>query len=410
MATASGKLTALRVRNEKKPGRHSDGDNLYLQVSPSGAKSWLFLYRKDGRLREMGLGGLAKVSLATARDMASDARKTLALGLDPIAEKRRRQHEHIQEQARAKTFGDFADEYIAEHEKGWRNAKHRQQWRNTLKTHAAPLRTKTLDAITTEDVLRVLRPIWTDKAETASRLRGRIEQILDAAKARNLRSGDNPAEWKGNLKHLLAKRDKSSRDHHSALPHEEVPAFIRSLRQQEGVGPLALEFAILTAARTSETLGAKWSEIDLEKKVWTIPKERMKASEEHDVPLSSRALEILAVAAKVRTGEYVFPGRNSKRPLSSMVFLMLLRRAGRGDLTAHGFRSSFRDWAGDKTTFPREVAEMALAHAVGDKTERAYRREKARDKRRKLMDAWAAYCVRDGSNVLALQKSDASAA
>jgi integrase len=379
LARQINKLSALGVTRATKPGRHSDGGGLYLQVSPSGAKSWLFLYRQGKRLREMGLGGLIDITLAEARKKAADCRRAVKEGDDPIekrrAEKEAKARAKQEAVARAKTFGEFAKEYIATHETGWRNAKHRQQWRNTLGTYAKPLLEMPIALITTEHVLTVLKPIWLEKPETASRLRGRIEQILDAAKAAKFRTGDNPAEWKGNLKHLLSKRDKASPGHHAALPYDDVPAFIQTLREQTGVGSLALEFSILTATRTSETLGAKWNEIDREKRVWTVPVERMKAGELHEVPLSARALEILGEARTLGIGEYVFPGRNPKRPLSNMVFLMLLRRIGRDDLTAHGFRSSFRDWAGDKTTFPREIAEMSLAHKVGNEVEAAYRRE-----------------------------------
>ena len=263
------------------------------------------------------------------------------------------------------------------------------------------------DTITTEDVLSVLRPIWTAKAETASRLRGRLEQVLDAARVAGHRTGENPARWRGHPHKLLAKRDKKSRGHHAAMPYDDVPAFFRSLREQEGFGPLALEFTILTAARSNEALGMRWAEIDNEKKVWTVPADRMKAGLKHQVPLSPRALEILAEAAKFRIGEFVFPGRKPNGPLSNMVFLMLLRRMGR-DLTAHGVRSSFRDWAGDKTTFPREVAEAALAHAVGDETEQAYRRSDALEKRRKLMDAWARFCTSAAANGVVVPLRSAS--
>jgi integrase len=262
----------------------------------------------------------------------------------------------------------------------------------TLGVYAAPMRRKPVDTVSTEDVLGVLKPIWTEKPETASRLRGRIEVVLDAARAAGHRTGENPARWKGHLAQLLSKRQKLTRGHHAALPYAEVPDFVARLHEQTGLAALALEFTILTAARSGEALGAKWSEIDFDEKLWTVPAARMKGSREHRVPLSSRALAALAQTRKLQTNDYVFPGQKRGRPLSGMSMEMLLRRMKVEDVTVHGFRSSFRDWAGDKTSFPREVAEAALAHAIGDETEAAYRRSDALVKRRKLMEAWAAYC------------------
>ena len=352
----------------------------------------------SARLREMGLGGANSIPLAKARELAAGCRQTLVLGGDPIAVRRR-------SGGAIPTFGVFADAFIESHEKGWRNERHRAQWRMTLGGYAASLRRKQVDAIATEDVLAVLRPIWTEKSETASRLRGRIEQVLDAARAAGHRTGENPARWRGHLDKLLPKRAKLTRGHHAALPYAEVPAFVGRLREQAGVAALALEFTILTAARSGESLGARWSEIDLEEKLWTVPPERMKGSREHRVPLSDMALAVLAHARKMQTDDYVFPGQKRGRPLSGMSMEMLLRRTKTEGVTVHGFRSSFRDWAGDTTSFPREVAEAALAHAIGDETEAAYRRSDALSKRRKLMDAWAAYCEpKASSNVVRLAR------
>jgi integrase len=353
----------------------------------AAAKRWVFLYRKDGRLREMGLGGLVNVGLADARAKAQDARRILgdrATRGDPLAERRKAT-------GAVPTFGEFADDFIETKGKGWRNKKHRAQWAMTLREYAAPLRGKRIDLIQTEDVLAVLSPIWTEKPETASRLRGRIERVLDAAKVKGLRAGENPARWRGHLDHLLSKRQKLIRGHHAALAYADVPGFIARLRERPAVAASALEFLILCAARTGEVLGAKWSEIDLDAKLWIIPKERMKSHREHRVPLAKRGIAIVREMEATRTDNHVFPGQRHGRALSNMSMEMLLRRM-EVDATVHGFRSAFRDWAGDKTTFPREVAEAALAHTIENETEAAYRRSDALEKRRRLMDAWAAYC------------------
>jgi integrase len=390
MANAINKLSDRGIRTLKKPGRHSDGGGLYLIVDKNGAKRWTFLFRKDGRLREMGLGGLNAVPLAIARELAAECRKTIALGGDPIGVRKREREQKRAEERAQKTFGEVSEEFIKSHEAEWTNAKHVAQWRMTIDVYAAALKPKAVSEITTDDVLAVLRPIWTEKPETASRLRGRIEQILDAAKAAKLRGGDNPAEWKGNLKHWLSKPERGN--HHGALPYAAVPTFVERLREQPGLAPFALEFAILTAARSGEVLGAKWEEINIEEAVWTVPASRMKGKREHRVPLSDRTMTILGEIGKFKTSDFIFPGRRPTAPLSNMALAMILRRMKVEEATPHGFRSSFRDWCGDKTAFPREIAEAALAHAIGDKTEAAYRREDALAKRRKLMDAWAAYC------------------
>ena len=390
-----GKLTARKVETAK-PGKHGDGDGLQLSVASTGARKWVLRFLWGGKAREMGLGSYPEIGLAEAREKALAARKLARNGVDPIADRR--------QDKRVPTFGELADEVVTEQGKSFRNAKHRAQWRMTLETYAAPLRPKAIDAIGTEDVLSVLKPIWTAKAETASRLRGRIERVLNAAKAKGLRSGENPAAWRGHLENLLPKRQKLARGHHAAMSYPDVPAFAARLREREAVAALALEFAILTAVRSGEVLGGRWDEIDLDAKVWTIPAERMKAAREHRVPLSKRALAILKKAEAARTGNLVFPGQRVGLPLSVMAMDMVLRRMGES-VTVHGFRSSFRDWAGNETHFPRELAEHALAHVMRDKAEQAYRRSDALEKRRALMDAWAAYCEPKGaSNVLRLAR------
>jgi integrase len=397
------RLTDRTINSTKiKPGRHADGGGLYLVVDRPGgkdaAKRWVFLYRKDGRLREMGLGGLLNVPVAKARAEAENWRQVLdsrANRGDPITERKRLS-------GGVPTFGDFADKFLDAKEAGWRNDKHRAQWRMTLTEYAASLRPKPVNDIGTEDVLSVLKRIWTEKPETAARLRGRIERVLDAARAAGHRTGENPARWRGHLDHLLSKRQKLSRGHHAAMPYDEVAAFVAGLRERPAVAARALEFTILTAARSGEALAARWDEIDFDANLWTIPAGRMKAAREHRVPLSDRGIAILREMETGRTGEYVFPGQRPRHPLSNMAFEMLLRRID-SPYTAHGFRSSFRDWAGDKTTFPREVAEAALAHAIGNETEAAYRRSDALEKRRKLMEAWAAFCEAKPSKIVELR-------
>jgi integrase len=372
-----------------KAGRHSDGDGLYLVADAGGAKRWVFLFRWQGRLREMGLGGLSKVSLAAARAKAEEARALLGQGLNPIDARKAA--------VAIPTFGESADAYVESQSPRWRNAKHRAQWSATLKDHAGPLRNKRVNEVTTEHVVAVLKPIWAKTPETASRLRGRIERVLDAARVKGHRAGENPARWRGHLDHILPARTRLSRGHHAALPYPDLPSFMDDLRGRESVSARALEFVILTAARSGEVLGARWGEIDLKAAVWTVPAERMKAGKEHRVPLTAEALVVLTAVAPLRDGEgpdvLVFPGARRERPLSVMAMSMQLRRMGRSTITVHGFRSTFRDWAGECTGFPREVAEAALAHTVGDMTERAYRRGDALEKRRKLMEAWARYCA-----------------
>jgi integrase len=377
-----GKLTARKVETAK-PGKYGDGGGLQLAVTPTGAKKWVLRFLWQGKPREMGLGGYPEVGLAEAREKALAGRRLARSGVDPIAD---RNHDK-----RIPTFGELADEVVVEQSKSFRNEKHRAQWKMTLEIYAAPLRPMQVDRITTEDVLAVLKPIWMTKSETASRVRGRIERVLNAAKAKGYRGGENPAAWRGHLDNLLPKRQKLTRGHHAAMAYSDVPAFFGRLREREAVAASALEFCILTAARSGEVLGARWSEIDLDAKVWMVPPERTKAAREHRVPLSDAGLVILGRVARARVSDFVFPSQQANRPLSVMALEMVLRRMG-VDVTVHGFRSAFRDWAGNETHFPRELAEHALAHVIGDKAEQAYRRSDALEKRRVLMDAWARYC------------------
>jgi integrase len=394
-----GRLTARKAETAK-AGRYGDGGGLYLIVSATGARKWVYRFSWRGKVTEMGLGAGDSVSLAEARDLRDEARRTLASGRNPIEARR----EAARALAGKPTFGEVADALIEAKSVQWRNAKHRAQWKMTLTEYAAPLRSRPVDEISTADVLDVLKPLWLAKPETASRLRGRIEAVLDAAKAQGHRSGENPAAWRGHLSHLLPKRPALTRGHHAAMDYAGVPAFVQKLRERDAIAAMALEFCILTATRSGEVLGARWPEMDMEAGVWTIPPSRMKAGRLHRVPLSGRAVSIVGKLAETKVGDFVFPGRRADKPLSNMAMEMVLRRMKVEGATVHGFRSAFRDWAGNETHFPREVAEAALAHIVGDKAEQAYRRGDALEKRRALMEAWAAYCEPRGENVVALQR------
>ncbi|MGI8568135.1 MAG: tyrosine-type recombinase/integrase [Methylocella sp.] len=382
------RLSARTVATAK-PGRYGDGRGLWLVVSETGARKWVFRFTFGGRVTEMGLGNAA-VSLAAARDKADEARKLVVSGINPIEARR----EAVRIAAGKPTFGQCADSLLEAKSSEWRNEKHRAQWRMTLVEYAKPLREMPVDQVDTEAVLGVLQPIWQAKPETASRLRGRIESVLDAARAKGhvARNEANPARWRGHLDTLLPKRQKLTRGHHAAMAFDDVPEFIGRLRNREAMAALALEFLILTAARSGEVLGARWNEIDVDAKVWTIPATRMKAGREHRVPLSDKALAILEMLAEARTGEFVFPGQRPGKQLSIMALGMVLRRMKAEAVTVHGFRSAFRDWCGNETHFPRELAETALAHVIGDKAEQAYRRGDALEKRRALMAAWANHC------------------
>ncbi|MGB8631958.1 MAG: integrase arm-type DNA-binding domain-containing protein [Xanthobacteraceae bacterium] len=396
MAWATGRLTALKVEKAKEPGMYADGGGLYLRITPQGTKNWVLRYMLNRTPHWMGLGPLALYGLQEARARALDARRKRHDGIDPIKARRAERARQQLDAAKAITFAEVAEVYITAHKAGWRNGKHKTQWENTLKTHAAPIMSLPVQSIDTALVLKVLEPIWTAKPETAGRVRQRIESILDFAKVREYRDSDNPARWRGHLDKLLPARAKvRAIAHHAALSYTELAAFLASLRTREAIAAHALEFLILTAARTGEVIGARWNEVDLLDKIWTVPAARMKAHREHRVPLSPRALAILAEMQPARKGDdgaYVFPGPRSGMPLSNMAFLMLLRRMGLDDLTVHGFRSTFRDWAAKRTNYPNHVVEMALAHAVSDKVEQAYRRGDLFEKRRRLMQQWATFC------------------
>ena len=397
MAREVGKLAAVALRSLP-VGRHSDGGGLYLQVTQNGvgdkARSWLFRYSLAGKSREMGLGPLYTLGLAEARAKARELRKQVLDGEDPIAARNTRRQAATVEAVTGMTFQACAEAYINAHQAGWRNPKHAAQWPSTLATYVYPIfGALPVVAIDTGLVMKAVERLWTTKTETASRVRGRIESVLDWAAARGYREGENPARWRGHLENLLPARSKVARvEHHAALPYAEIAAFMAELREQEGVAALALELTILTAARTGEVLGARWDEINLDGLLWMVPAERMKAGKEHRVPLSDAAMRIIKKMAAIRLSDYIFPGQRTSRPLSQMAMLMLLRRMGRGDLTAHGFRSTFSDWCAEQTSFPSEVREMALAHVVGDRVEAAYRRGDMFEKRRALAEAWAHYC------------------
>ncbi len=393
-----GKLTAVKVAKLTERGRYADGGNLYLQISQWGTKSWILRYMQNGKARTMGLGDLATFSLSEARQRARAMRQLLADGIDPLQKRREAQQMAKIEAARTVTFKEAASRYISAHDKSWRNEKHRYQWNATVLEYACGfIGGMDVAEIETNDILRVLEPIWTTKPDTAERLRGRLEAVIDWATARKLRTGDNPARWKGHLKHLLPEK-KNGTEHYAALPWGEMPAFMAELRAVDSISARALEFTILTAARTGETLGAQWDEIDFDAKVWTIPGARMKAGREHRVPLCDGALKLLKGLSREHGNPYVFPGARRGRGLSNLAMLMTLRRMGYGQYTVHGFRSSFRDWAAEQTNFPREIAEACLAHTIGTAVERSYRRGDFFEKRRRLMDAWASYCAKPAGN------------
>lgn len=388
MSRTLNKLTVRQVDTIKKPGRHADGGGLYLRVSSSGSRSWIFMVARDGKRDEIGLGSAPTVKLALAREKAEKVRSALATGADPRAALK-----HIAVPVQSPTFREVAEQYIASVEKGWNSAVHRQQWRSSLRDHAAAIGNKPVDAIGTDDILSVLEPIWLAKPETAKRVRGRIERILDVAKVKGLRSRDatNPAAWRGHLALLLPAQSKLSRSHHPALPYKEAPAFMAKLRARPALAARCLEFVILTAARSGEALGVTWSEIDFDERLWTVPARRMKAGVVHEVPLSNAALGLLEAlhSPNAKQADLIFAVGGAAR--SNMAMAMLLRRMGYAHVTTHGFRSTFRDWAGDMTTFPREVIEQALAHTITNAAERAYRRGTAIERRRQLMQDFSMY-------------------
>jgi integrase len=411
----SNKLTAVSIRAASKPGLYGDGHGLYLQVSSFGTKSWLFRYMIDGVPRKMGLGAVHTVSLAEARRRAAEARLQVHDRLDPIDQRRASRGAARLAAARAITFKECADRYIEENRHGWRNPKHADQWFATFNEtrrgeRKFPALTAVINGLPVASidralVLSVLKPIWHEKPETASRVRGRIESVLSFATVSEYRSGENPARWRGHLDQLLPSRKKlAGVKHHDAAPYVEMPSFMAELRGKDGVYARAIEFTILTAARTGEVVGARWEEFDLDARVWTVPPKRMKAGKEHRAPLSDRSVHILSEMP--RTGDFVFSAR-ADGPLSRMSMLQFVRRMTGVGATVHGFRSTFRDWAAEQTAYPSELCEMALAHAVGNKVEAAYKRGDMIEKRKRLMADWAAYCERapaERDNVIPIRK------
>lgn len=387
-------LTVRQIERLNEPGRYSDGHGLYLRITPSGTKNWALRYEFNGRERMMGLGSFHAFNLPEARERARAARQQLADGVDPIAAKAEKKAAEALAAAAHLTFKDAAKQYYAFHESKWRNRKHAAQFLSTLETYAYPVigNLRVAD-IETSHIFRVLDPIWKIKTETASRVRSRIENVLTWATVRGHRSGDNPARWRGHLREALPSRQQLTKvRHHPALPFVELPAFVALLRARDGMAARALELTILTAARTGEITGARWDEFDLEAKVWVVPAERMKAGKEHRVPLSPRACQLLAVLP--REGEFVFPGPRKGAPLSNMAMAAVLKRmeVPSDRATVHGFRSTFRDWAAERTSYPNEMVEMALAHTIKNHTEAAYRRGDLLQRRAKLMADWATFC------------------
>jgi len=415
------RLSQSFVEKHTTAGLYSDGNGLYLQITAAKdggyvTKSWIFRYAvgtgKEKRERKMGLGAYPLVSLAMAREMAIECSLKRLRGIDPLEEREAQKHTKAVEAAKTITFQKAAEHYIAAHRAGWRSVKHASEWHKTLKNYAYPVFAEmTVRNIDTGMVMRVLEPIWTTKTETASRVRGRIESVLDWAKVNGYLEGENPARWSGHLDHLLPARSKvRKKEHHPALPHEQIPAFMAELRSRTGTSVKCLEFAILTAARTREAIGATWDEIDIDEKVWTVPPERMKGFREHGVPLSDAAIAVIEHMRSLQQSDYVFPGNREGKSLDLMAMLNAIYRMNRHrekaglprwvdpkenneDVVPHGFRSTFRDWIAEKTNFQSEVAEAALAHVKGDEVEAAYQRGTMFRKRRELMDAWATYCA-----------------
>jgi integrase len=417
MARTIGRLTALRVERANEPGMYADGAGLYLQVTRPAAKSWIYRYSLRKKAREMGLGSFPTIGLAEARTKAADCRRLCQDGIDPIEARKAALQQSVLEAAKSTTFKDAVASYIRSHSAAWRNRKHAAQWRNTLTTYAEPvIGGVSVQAIDTGLVMKVLDPIWRTKTETATRVRQRIEAVLDWAKAAGLRTGDNPARWRGHLSNLLPTPSRVHKvKHHAALPYDQLSDFIASLREREGIAALALEFTILTAARTGDIIGndrddkppMRWTHVDVKERIWTVPSN--KTDLEHRVPLSHAAIAVLERLEAGDKNAPVFPGAHPDAPLSNMSMAAVIERMnddrsalglaryvdpkqGNRDITVHGFRSTFRDWAAERTGFASEVVEMALAHAVSDKVEAAYRRGDLFEKRRRLMDEWAKFC------------------
>ncbi len=384
MASIKNKLTVNGIRNPKGKKRLGDGAGLWLNYSNAGGKSWVFRWSpKGGKPREMGLGSYPAVSMARARELAAQCREHVAAGKNPKTERDR---------FTGNSFGQVADIFHETMASRWTNEKTQWQWKTTLGNRCKPIRKRPVSEIDTADILKILNPIWQEIPETAGRTRSRIEQVLDFAKAKEWREGENPARWRGHLSNILPQRQKLTHGHHAAMPYSDLPEFWQRLNGMEALAARALELLILTATRTSEVLKAQWSEIDLEARLWVIPAERMKAKRDHRIPLTDEAVAILEPLFENRISDYVFPGQKQGKPLSGMSMEMLLRRMKVKAATVHGFRSTFRDWCGDETSFAREIAEAALAHKIGSDVEQAYRRGDALEKRRRLMKVWADYC------------------
>jgi integrase len=398
MAKTTERLKDLQIKKLSKAGSYADGKGLYLQVSTSGSKSWFYRYETNGRAHKCGLGAYPDISIKKARTKAAACRTLRDEGIDPIEHKKRQNTARELDKFKGKTFKECALDFMNSHKAGWKNRKHESQWRTTLETYAYPFIGKlAVQDVDVGHVLEILEPIWHKKTETASRVRQRIENILDWAKVRKYRTGENPAVWRGHLDKILPARTKVQKvKHHPAMPYRDVPNFFRVLRNKDIIAAKALAFTILTAARNGESREARWNEIDTNSKEWVLPEERMKAKKEHKVPLSDLALNILKEAKPHGSGVFVFEGHKKNRPISETALRKLLKKY-HPTLTIHGFRSSFREWCAEMTSYPREVAEMSLAHSLKDKVEAAYQRSDLLDKRRKLMDEWSEFCL-NGNN------------
>ncbi len=401
MARQINKLSDRQVKAEKRPGRHADGNGLYLQVSQSASKSWLFRFMQDGKSREMGLGSINSVSLAEARALAIECKRLLRDGIDPIKKRRERLAQTKAEQKDIFTFKRCAAEYLKAHSAGWKSDRHAEIWASSVKRYADPIIGEMpIHLVDRGHIMRILDPIWRTKTETAKKLRGRLESILDWATVQDYRKGENPARWKGHLDKLLPKPSEVSKvKHFPALPYQQIYSFMEELRQREAPSALALRLIILTACRSGEIRGAVWPEVDLDAATWTIPADRMKAGKEHVIPLCPEAVSILQSLPRMANSDYLFSSAKSGKPLSDVVFKKLMERMERTGITTHGFRSTFRDWAAEQTSFPREVIENALAHQLKDKAEAAYFRSNLLDKRRELMNQWGEYARRSPGGV-----------
>jgi len=403
LARTLNRLSAFKVEKAKRPGMYADGGGLYLRVAEGGSKQWIFRYVANGRLRDMGIGPCHTLDLAKAREKARQARELRLDGIDPIAHKRAERAAAVAEAAKAMTFKQCAEGYIKDNEAEWTNPKHCREWATTLSRYVYPVFGELpVASIDTPLVLKALKPLWERTPETASRVRGRIENVLGWATVHHYRTGDNPARWKGLLEHALPARAKVAKvKHHAALPYAQAGAFMAKVRQDTRVAARCLEFIALTVARVSEANVAAWNEIDFANRIWTVPAERMKADKEHRVPLSAAAIVVLEELKAIRCSDYIFPGKRNAHAVGANSVLRFAKEAAGIDITTHGLRSTFRDWAAERTNLPREVAEMALAHAIPSAVEAAYRRGDLFEKRRRLMDAWAEFCAKPDSKGVA---------